>query len=129
MLESETEIFNNINSAYEKNVKPIFEAKCFACHSSAPIKYPFYYNWPIAHQIMENDTNEAKIHINMDKGFPFGGHGTPEEDLEAVAKSAMAGSMPPLRYKIMHWGSGLTAEESKIVIQWAEDGLKLYKNK
>ena len=126
-LDNEKEIFNKINFIYEKDVKAIFKIKCMTCHGSSAIKYPFYYNWPIARQIIDSDTKEAKEHINMDNGLPFGGHGAPVEDLEAIVKSAREGSMPPLRYKIMHWGSGLTDEETKVIINWAENSLKLFK--
>lgn len=122
--DNEKRIFEQINSNYGAKIKPIFENKCMACHSSKAT-YPSYYNWPIAKQLIDSDTKEAKEHVGMDNGFPFSGHGTPVEDLDAIKKATVEGSMPPWRYRIMHSGSGLTDEEKKLIIQWVDDSKKL----
>ncbi len=123
----EKENFNKINLSYKRNVKNIFDTKCMSCHS-INVKYPFYYNWPIAHQIMISDVEEAKTHIGMDSGFPFSGHGTPMEDLEAIEKVTIEGTMPPFRYRIMHWGSALTESDKKTIIEWIKSSEIILKN-
>src|SRR5665213_757062 len=57
--DAEKKIFENINANYETKIKQIFESKCMACHSTKTT-YPSYYNWPIAHQLIDHDTHEAK---------------------------------------------------------------------
>jgi len=121
---TEKKVFEEINMNYQKNVKSIFQIKCMTCHSSQTI-YPFYYNWPIAKQIIDGDIAESKKHLDMTNGFPFAGHGTPSEDLEAIKKNVSNGSMPPFRYRIMHWGSTLTESEKSLITDWANESLKL----
>lgn len=122
----EKQIFAQINLNYEKEIKPIFRSKCMNCHSSQT-NYPAYSNWPIVKKIIDDDIAESKKHIDMTNGFPFAGHGTPTEDLEALKKAALNGSMPPLRYRIMHWQSGLTDTERKAISTWVDESLDLLK--
>ncbi len=112
-----------INEAYQKDVAGIFKAKCMDCHGE-PRKLPWYHALPIVNQIMNDDMNEAKKHLDIREGFPFKGHGTPKEDLEAIAETIKKNEMPPLRYKVMHWSSGVTENEKKIIQAWVEESLK-----
>ena len=112
---------------YEKSVKPVFQKKCYDCHGSGNEK-PWYYVVPGAKQLMNSDMAEAKEHMDMTKGFPFAGHGTPKEDLEALKETVKLSSMPPWQYKLMHWDSGLTSEEKKIVNQWINESLNKLSN-
>lgn len=124
----EKQLLEQINLSYQKTVKPIFQAKCMTCHSSQT-EYPFYYNWPIAKKIIDDDVAESKKHLDMTNGFPFAGHGTPVEDLEAIKKVTDEGSMPPFRYRIMHWDSGLTEAEKNAIDDWTGEGIKLLQQK
>jgi hypothetical protein len=87
-----------INEAYKRDVKPIFMSSCFDCHSQSP-QLPWYYNVPLVHSLLESDMKEAKEHLDFTNDFPFAGHGTPKEDLEAIANSIRDKSMPPFRYR------------------------------
>lgn len=116
--------YEKINFEYEKIVKPIFQKKCMDCHSEQT-NYPFYYQWIIAKSLIDKDIVEAKKHIDMTTGFPFRGHGTPLEDFRAIKKSLNEGTMPPLRYKLMHWNSSLSKTEKERVLKWIDESLKL----
>lgn len=109
-----------INEAYLRDVKPIFQAKCFDCHSSLT-RYPWYYRLPGAKQLIDHDVQEAKQHIDMTHDFPFEGHGTPSEDLEVIAEAVKKSTMPLWRYRIMHRGSALTDSERQIILQWVDE--------
>jgi uncharacterized membrane protein len=111
-----------INKNYLRYVKPIFQKKCFDCHSSQT-KYPWYFKLPIVKQWIENDIAEAREHIDMDADFPFKGHGSPLEDLKAMEQVIRDDSMPPLSYRMMHSRSGLTEDEKTTVRQWIESSL------
>lgn len=115
---------DQINESYKRNVKPIFQRSCFDCHSQSP-KLPWYHSIPIVHSLIEDDMKEAKEHLDFTNDFPFQGHGAPKEDLEAIADSVRDKSMPPLRYRIMHWNSGLTDQEQKIVLKWTAESQTL----
>ena len=101
-----------INLSYLKNVKPIFQKKCLDCHGVGnPL--PWYAKIPGPKQLIINDIKEAKQYMDMTNDFPFSGHGTPEDDLKALAETVKEGSMPLFRYKIMHWRSSLNENDKK----------------
>lgn len=108
-----------ISQEYLLVVKPIFQRSCFDCHSSATT-YPWYSNLPFVKKIIEDDISEARKHLDMSNGYPFSGHGSPEEDLRALKEVLEKGDMPPTRYRIMHRGAGLTPLEVGIVLRWIE---------
>lgn len=122
------EEFQEINGAYLQTVRPIFAKKCFDCHSGNT-RYPWYYKIPGARQLIERDVKEAKRHLDLSDDFPFGGHGAPYDDLEAIRETIHEGSMPPLRYRMLHIGSGITEEEKKAVFEWIESSQKLIHQK
>lgn len=125
---SRTEIvlFENLNNEYVKNVKPIFLKSCLDCHGS-PVSLRWYYAFPVAKQLMNYDMKESKAHLDMTKDFPFGGHGSPLEDLEAIASVLENESMPPLRYRMMHWSSRITSQERKTIASWIQNGKEALK--
>lgn len=109
--------YAQINSEYLANVKPIFEKSCFSCHSNSK-QYPWYYSLPGIKQLIDHDTREAKVHLDFSDDFPFISHGTPSKDLEAILRSIKENTMPPLRYKIMHWDAELSEDEVRKVKDW-----------
>jgi len=115
-----------INERYVKDVKVIFQNKCFDCHSSQT-QFPWYQKIPVIKQWIQKDIDEAKEHLDMELNFPFKSHASPLEDLEAIDKTVAKNEMPPLRYRMTHAGSALTAEEKEIVHQWIQFGKKLLK--
>lgn len=121
------EVFARINESYKKNVKNIFSNKCLACHGINDSK-PWYYSIPGAKQLMDYDMREAKKHMDMSNDFPFAGHGSPTDDLEALERTIEKGSMPPFRYKIIHWKSKLTKEEIKIINKWITESRSILNN-
>lgn len=121
--ESPTATLEKISDIYNKTVKPIFQKACFDCHSSST-KFPWYSSIPIIKGFIAKDIVEAKEHLDMDPGFPFKSHARPAEDLEAIKESLDGGSMPPLRYRLLHPSSKLTGEEIGVVKVWVDESLK-----
>ena len=117
-------VYEAINQAYLKDVKPIFEAKCHDCHGSGK-PLPWYAGLPVIKWLIEYDIREAKEHLDFSDDFPFTGQGTPAEDLKAILKSTKQQNMPPLRYLIMHWNSGLTEVDRQAIDYWAKEGLRV----
>jgi Haem-binding domain len=113
----------SINEVYLKEVKPIFKRSCFDCHSSST-SYPWYSKIPGAKQIIENDIRESKEHLDLSNDFPFGGHGTPTQDLEAIDEVIKEGSMPPFRYRILHSKSNISADEKLVIENWVKSSLE-----
>ncbi len=120
-------IYSEINQNYQSKIKIIFENKCAACHSNEALS-PWYAKIPGLHTFIENDRSEAKTHLEISKGFPFGGHGTPEEDLLAIKETTDEDEMPPFRYTLFHPSSRLTAEEKKTILFWVDESLQKIKS-
>jgi hypothetical protein len=73
------QIYADIDKSYNSTVEPIFINKCAPCHS-LQVESPWYAKIPIVHWVVESDRTEAQKHLEISKGFPFEGHGTPKED-------------------------------------------------
>jgi hypothetical protein len=121
-------VMGSINESYIANVKPVFKKSCFDCHSSNT-NYPWYSRVPGAKQLIESDIAEAKEHLDMSADFPFKGHGAPKEDLEAIRDSVNEKTMPPFRYRMMHWSSGLNDSERTTILRWVEESLAQLESK
>lgn len=118
------EVLKKINDLYQAEVKTIFSNKCLSCHG-INIDKPWYYVLPGAKQLIDYDMLEAKKHMDMTNDFPFAGHGTPKDDLDALKRTIRKGSMPPLRYKLLHWNSNITNSEKAIIIKWINESLDI----
>ncbi len=114
---------NDIVNSYNHKIKYIFEIKCLDCHGGTRTM-PWYHSIPLVNNLMEKDRIESREHLDMSKGFPFAGHGTIIEDIEAVKKSIEERSMPPLKYRIIHWNSKLTESERSDILDWVDQSLK-----
>jgi hypothetical protein len=119
---------DKINSNYLKSIKKIFLTKCLTCHG-VNVSLPWYYQILGAKQLMNNDMSEAKRHIDMSYDFPFRGHGSPIDDLNALKRTIRKGDMPPVKYRIMHWNSKLTETEVREINDWIEKSQKVLNKK
>lgn len=117
---SNKQVLLEINNQYKKNIKSIFEQKCLSCHGQRP-DLPWYYSVPGAKHLIDYDMKEAKKHMDMTNDFPFAGHGSPLGDLKSIHKAITNDTMPPLRYKIMHWNSALTDDEVEQIKLWIKN--------
>ena len=124
--ENKVDIYTQINEEYIKNIKPIFEVKCFNCHSDKTKQY-WYSNFPIVSSIIKKDIKEAKEHLDFSKDFPFLSHDTPQKDLISILEAFEKRTMPPFKYKIMHSESKITPNDIKKVKLWVENSLSILK--
>jgi len=83
---------------------------------------PWEYHIPGVTQLMDYDMKEAKVHLDMVKDFPFGGHGGPANDLKAIREAIVKGDMPPWYYMLnpRHWGDQMTDTEVDTVLEWID---------
>ena len=114
--------YQKINSVYLKIIKPIFKKSCLDCHGVVE-KFPWYYKIPGVKHYIDYDISESKKHLEMTKDFPFISHALPTDDLKGIIKTVKEGSMPPIRYWIMHPNSRLTKKEIKIVNDWVVESI------
>lgn len=122
------EQLDQINEGYMKRIKPIFRSKCLSCHGIG-VSLPWYAVIPGPKQLIEHDIREAKEHMDMSNDFPFSGHGSPMDDLDALKRTVVEGTMPPFRYIIMHWRSNLSDEEKDKILNWINDSTKTINEK
>lgn len=115
-----------IGKAYTEKIKPVFQKKCFACHGTVE-KAPLYAVVPPASLLLKHDTAEAKEHLDMTFDYPFAGEHakTPAELFKALDEVISKNLMPPFRYKLMHWQSGLTGDERKMILEWVGESRAL----
>jgi hypothetical protein len=112
---------------YQLAVGTLIQRACADCHSG-DTQYPWYSMMPGISQWIRNDIEEARKHIEFSNGYPFQSHATPLDDLIAVEKVIREGSMPPLRYRIMHSKARLSEPEKKRIIDWARRGQRILRN-
>ncbi|MBD66216.1 MAG: hypothetical protein CME62_13480 [Halobacteriovoraceae bacterium] len=118
--------YGHINEAYQKSIQPIFQKACYNCHSQN-VDYPWYYPLPGVQSLIDSDIEEAKKHLIFTGSYPFKGHGTPKSDLKAIRAVIEEGSMPPLRYQVMHWESFLSDQEKEKILSWIESATNMLK--
>ena len=73
--------------------------------------------------MIDDDITEARKHMDMSDGFPFGGHGKPVDDLVAIREVVVDGGMPPMSYRMMHWSAKPSEMESESIIVWVKRSL------
>lgn len=121
--EEDLSLLKSINAEYLTAIKSIFKRACFNCHSTQT-QYPWYYSIPGIKQRIDSDIREAMKHMDMTNDFPFRGHGSPRKDFEAIRKTIQKNSMPPFRYRMMHWDAGITDAEKAVILKWIDENRK-----
>jgi hypothetical protein len=106
---------------YQALVAPIFERKCADCHTNHP-RYPWYHRLPLIRSLIDHDVASARADMDLSRGFPPIGKGSPTEYLGAIQDALEDHSMPPLRYRLMHPGTALTAPERARILAWIQRG-------
>ena len=119
--------YESINQTYNSDIKKIFAAKCFDCHSGTT-KYPWYYKVPGINVLINSHIKEARSHLDMTEGFPFKSHEQPAEDLKELEKVVKKGSMPPWYYTPFHSGSKLNESDRSKVLNWINNSRQLLKD-
>lgn len=57
-----------VAESYQKNVQPIFQQKCFDCHTTET-KFPAYYGIPGIKHWINRDIEKGRKRLDMSKGF------------------------------------------------------------
>lgn len=115
-LPKNTQISEKDDGKFE-GVRPILERKCLDCHSSTG-KIPFYGNFPLVKNLIQKDIQEGMERFSFDGKLEQRGENFSELDLARLEGVLYNNSMSPIRYRIMHWDSGLTAHEKTRIKQW-----------
>ena len=95
--------------------------KCMACHSRG-YDLPFYAKVPGIKQIIEQDYNDGiramdlNVELVKSTGKPVG-----ETVLAKMEYVIENDTMPPAKFALVHWGSRLSADDKKNIMDWAKE--------
>lgn len=94
----------------------VLGTKCVNCHT-AEYELPFYAKLPVARGIIEADIEKGTAWLDYGAALmPEGGGPVPEDALAKTEYVLEAGSMPPVKYLLLHWNGGLSGEEREQVL-------------
>ena len=80
--------------------------KCADCHSDTT-HWPIYSKAAPASWLLDRDVAEGRKHMNLSHWLELSNDQREVLGSE-IGQQAKKGSMPPLQYRLVHWGSGLT---------------------
>jgi cytochrome c peroxidase len=87
------------------------------CHGAGSA-LPWYHALPGIRALIDNDITRARRSVDLSHDFPFRGRGTQIDYLEEIEGVLDDGSMPPARYRLLHWGKAFNESEERIVREW-----------
>ncbi len=104
----------------------ILDAKCAACHDSRK-SLPFYVKLPGPGSLIRRDVKDGLRHWDLYDVGHLGADATEAEKaaeevplgrLIKLRRNVADGTMPPIQYWAIHWGTTLTASERQILNAW-----------
>lgn len=104
----------------------ILNDKCADCHSGIK-SLPFYSSIPVVGDIVSADNKKGIRHYDFTDTSMAGpelaptnsqGSPLPIALLNKLDRTIKLDNMPPLKYKLVHWGSGLSSSEREILEKW-----------
>ena len=94
---------------------------CLSCHSATP-ELPFYANVPLVGDMVKKDAAEGYRMFDMAPMMAAMEEGKMPSpvDVAKVEKVTVDGTMPPVQYYLVHWGSEMTQAKRDIVVDWVQ---------
>lgn len=89
--------------------KSVLISKCADCHSNET-RWPVYSRLAPGSWLIERDIMQARTKMNLSHWEEM----APNQQDVLIAKmihEAKEGDMPPLQYRVLHWGSGVTPQD------------------
>jgi hypothetical protein len=115
---------NNITNvlAVDSTINQLLKSACFDCHSNNT-NYPWYAEIMPVGQYLDNHIQHGKKELNFDE-FKTYSIKKAAHKLEEVAETVERGEMPMSSYVRLHKEAKLSAEQKKIIINWANESRK-----
>lgn len=122
-------VFSGCSSEYKKyegdqakQVAAIIKDNgCLMCHS-AQAAVPFYGNFPVIGAQVKQDMKEGTNYVDLTalvNALETGGK-VSQTDMTKVEYAVLGGTMPPKKFSVMHWGTSLSSDEKKVLLDWAK---------
>lgn len=115
-------VWAEIGATYS-TIEPILRKSCYDCHSNQT-NYPWYYKIPTLDAMIDSDIKEAREHIDLSNGFPFGGHADQLSQLRAIREEVGENDMPLWSYRIMHWGATIEGATEDSLFEWIDKSVE-----
>jgi len=116
-------LYESIQTGFVR-LHPIFQKGCFDCHSDQT-RYPWYHRIPVVKGLIDEDIRNARKHVDMSRGFPFGKAHRPADNLARIRDQLAEHEMPPWNYRLMHWSANPSDAERDSVIAWIDESLRM----
>ena len=103
----------------QDKVVTILEEKCLSCHSYNA-ELPFYTKIPGIKQIIEKDFKDGLRASDLKHDFiEASKKGIIDEATVAKLEWAIENrAMPPAKFTVFHWGSRISKDDEKIILEW-----------
>ncbi|SIT45426.1 cytochrome C peroxidase (cpp-like) [Paraburkholderia ribeironis] len=103
------------------------EKACYYCHSRQTV-LPAYARLPGMSQLSRYDVERGLKNFQIDALFDNLRDGTPpaEADLAKLEFVASDGSMPPRLFRSVHWSTGLSDSDRRMLLDWIASQRKAY---
>ena len=107
-------------------VSKVVQDKCMACHTQG-YDLPFYAKVPGIRQIIEKDYRDGiramdlNVELIQNKGKPIG-----ETVLAKMEWVINNDTMPPAKFAVVHWGSRLSDQEKRDILEWVKISRKAH---
>ncbi len=103
-------------------VSKILQSSCVDCHSATTdlVAYPFYAKFPIAKDTIARDMLEGQKEFVLTKAQISGTELISNIALAKIATVVEEGSMPPIRYKALHWDASLNREQRQAILSYIQ---------
>lgn len=110
-----------------KNISTLMVDKCMACHSKN-YELPFYAKIPGIRQMIEQDYRDGlrAMDINQELSDTHSGKPISETMLSKMEWVINNNTMPPAKFTAVHWGSKLSDQERKEILDWIRDSRAQY---
>ncbi|TDG25693.1 c-type cytochrome [Paraburkholderia silviterrae] len=107
-------------SADATRVRDILDRNaCYYCHSAKAVLPP-YAALPGIRQISQFDVDKGQRYFRLDPLFNALRDGTPpaQADLAKLERVVTNDTMPPMRFRMVHWSTGLSQHDQQTLLTW-----------
>jgi len=111
---------NPAASAVAARIRDVFDRNaCYYCHATKTV-LPGYAALPGIRELSAFDVRTGLRYFRMDTLYAALERGTPapEADLAKLEAVVQDKSMPPMRFRAVHWSTGLTADDQRTLLAW-----------
>lgn len=107
-----------IEAYYKKRIEPIFENKCFSCHSSNHSEKHWLNHISYVSELFKKNKKKSRKELDLSLGFPFVGRSSQERYINKIEVAIKNKHMPPLWWNLFNWNNHLSELETNSILEW-----------